>query len=999
MSITRERFARASSTSLILALLLALATSAFAQVSPGTILGETINTGGKAVKDTAVTVTNDATGFVRRAMTNSTGQYRVTTLPPGTYSVFVQATGFRGEVRTTIAVHVDSMVRVDFELVPGDPADRHESSQKESRLQADDTGASQVISGLSTLPSNGRNIEDFVSLTAGTFIPESTTFHIDGIPNNATVSGGQSVRTNLEAISEFREQTSLYGAQYGRYAGPQVDAVTRGGDNILHGAAYDYIRNSRLDARNVFDEIKAGDTRGTQFGFVIGGPIVRNHAYFFVGTEGQRKRVVETTAPSVPLAEFWAGNLSRMRQVAIDPVTGLPFPGNVLPANRISPASAALRSQWSEAIVNDVARNARAVRNAPHDYMLPHARFDYLINPQHEFHGSYSYYREELTSAGRAGGTELPGFSVEGHLLSQGLQFSETWSVSPRVVNAMRTGVERVRNDLYPQDRSNPSQRIAITGFADFGDTPATRQPLRENSWYAGDAVTLQKGMHLVRFGADYLLQQLAVDAIDFGAGGMTFNGSQTGNAFADYLLGLPAVNERQVQVAPLRSYPRRTTVDVFVQDDWRAATDLSVSLGLRYDNTGRLRERFGKLAAFDPTINGGQGGIRMIGDSPRFDSGIRALRDAYPGIAIVRGSDDLHRSDGNNFAPRVGAALSLVGNMVARASYGVFFSTGDLCGCEFFTNAPFTLSQRNGAIRMAGIDPAMGMPYYQEWRVGLQHESRGYLLDFAYYGNKGTKVTRVRDINQPLDHKTNTTRPYPLFDRIPYLENSGLSNYNGVHARIEKRNAAGEWILVSYAYGKMIDTASMSPQDSYNLRAERGLSDTDVRHRLTVSFIEPIRVQKKGAAGVLLNDWKVAGIFRANTGSPQTASLSMSRSGSGNTGWDRPNLVGVANSTRPSAREWWSNFAYAAPPVGEFGSAGRNTLSGPEYVNADLSVLKDFQMRDRQRMQFRFEFFNVFNHRNYRVPESTFTDAPNFGVATATYPARQVQIGFKYLF
>jgi hypothetical protein len=280
-------------------------------------------------------------------------------------------------------------------------------------------------------------------------------------------------------------------------------------------------------------------------------------------------------------------------------------------------------------------------------------------------------------------------------------------------------------------------------------------------------------------------------------------------------------------------------------------------------------------------------------------------------------------------------------------------------------------------------------------------------VVDVSYQGKKGTKLSRIRDINQPLNPALSSVRPFANFNRVNYLEYSGNSNYHGLHTRIERRTSRGEAFLLSHVWGKMIDDTSSSPQNSYRQDLERALSNDHQSHRFSISYILPLPFGPgerfgQGATGVvkhLISGWEITGIARASSGSPLTPVLSVAHSGTGNTGWDRPNLVGDPQLDSPTAKGWWNRAAFALPDPRSFGNAGRNILLGPGNATGDVSLLKKIDVTEAQQLQLRFEFFNVTNTPNYNNPSSRNTNATNFGVIASALPSRQIQLGMKYLF
>jgi hypothetical protein len=463
------------------------------------------------------------------------------------------------------------------------------------------------------------------------------------------------------------------------------------------------------------------------------------------------------------------------------------------------------------------------------------------------------------------------------------------------------------------------------------------------------DTLSIQRGNHSFKLGGDYFKQVIngALLLLN-GRGTFNFTGSVTGNAFADFLLGLPATASRQPPLGPVTSYSRRNNGSLFFQDDWRATRGLTLNLGVRWDFMGALTEKNQKLSTFDPSINGGRGGLRLVGDNAFWNNAVATYQRLFPNVYIERGSNHLYRPDWNKVAPRLGLAWSPFPdkNTVVRAGYGVFFQIQEAGFNEFWLNPPFFIAQTftnttagipwsnpfagNPALpslTAVAIDKFLATPYAQQWTLNVQHQLPGaVVLDASYVGKKGTKLRQTRDINQPLNRSSAAaaaSRPFPGFATIAQQENSANSIYHGLQLRGEKRASNGMTFLVSYIYGKMIDNTVISgvntppgaqlPQDSYNLAAERALSSDDMRHRFSASYIAPLpfgRGRKflsnlDGFGQAVLGGWELAGIYRANTGSPFNPVLSVDNSRATNRR-DRPNLIGNPNLSNPTSQRWW---------------------------------------------------------------------------------------------
>lgn len=1074
--------------------LLVLLTSSFvnAQLSAGSILGTATDASGAVVPGVKVKIVNPATNLTREVVTNEDGNYRVDQLPVGTYNVELQKDGFKKELRSNVRVEIDQRARVDVALTAGAVSETVTVTAETQLIQRDDSALGQVVEErkIVTLPLNGRNFSQLAYIVPGAFAPRPNSslgnrggfavaglhesynqFLLDGINNNGAGTMEINARINLDAVGEFKVQTGVYQAQYGRYAGSQVDVVTKSGTNNFHGTAFAFTRNDNLDTRNPFETTIAKgaplpEFKRHQYGGTLGGPVVKDKLFFFAGFQGQRQSRFATSTPSVPLPQFFSGDLSAYTAPIRDPQrTGACtaadrtacFAGNVIPAARISPIALKFREFWPAPTTTGLARNARALIPTPDHFTQPTGKVNWQISSKHTFNATYNFYDNKFLEIL---GNDLPQFVSDSLVRSQSFSLSEVWALSATTLNEFRAGFSRLnRSRLSPNRERNYNQEFGIpgtaadteqaawgvplvnvTGFSLIGDGATLPQPRIEMPISVADTLSWQRGNHSFKFGGDYFAQVIngALLLVN-GRGQFVFTGSVTGNPFADFLLGLPAQTLRQPPLGPITSYSRRHNWSAFVQDDWKVSRNLTLNLGLRYDAFGALSEKNGKTAAFDATLNGGRGGIRMVGTNPFWDNAVATYQRLFPTLAIARGSKELYRPDLNNVAPRLGLAWSLPHKTVVRAGYGIFYQIQEAGFNEFFNNPPFNLSQTFSnatagipwsnpfggvagapALTIVSIDPNLATPYVQRWTLDIQHElPGGIVLDAAYVGNKGTKLRQTRDINQPRDRSTaaavNPSRPFAGFAAIAQQENSANSIYHGLQLRGEKRTSNGTTFLVSYLFGKMIDNAVISganvppgatlPMDSYNLALERSLSTDDVRHRLSVSYIYPLPFGKgrrwlsglNGVGNAILGDWELSGIYRANSGSPFNPVLSVDVSRT-TVRRDRPNLIGKPNLANPTPAKWWDAAAFATPAAGAFGTAGRNILIGPGVSLWDFSLQKNFRVRETQQLQLRFDWFNFLNHPNFNTPVAA-PNAANFGAISTAQDSRQMQLGLRYTF
>lgn len=1054
------------SKNIAMALIALIAVSIPAAAQSGALLGTVSDESGALIPGVAITVTNEETNQTRTAVTNETGNYRVEPLTPGRYSISAELSGFRKEVRSGIVVNVDARARMDFTLVVGQVSEVVEVSAEAPVVQTDDSQVGTVMDQrkIVELPLNGRNFSALAYLTPGAFAPRSGShlsdrggfvaagleektnqLIVDGINNNGSGTMEAAYRVNIDTVAEFKIQTQNYNAQYGRFAGAQVDAITKSGTNEIHGTIFGFTRNDNLDARNYFDPGTSTkpEFKRHQYGGTIGGPIIKDKAFFFAGFQGQRQTFFRSTNPTVPQPEFWSGNLARLNRTIRDPQTNQPFPNGVIPANRLDPTALKFRPYFFvEPTSTALTRNANALLAEPEHFWQPDAKISWALSPNHQLTGSWGLYDSDLLEWRIANSPELPNYMMYGEIANQRFSIQEVWSITPTVINEFRGGISRVHRVRLPflRDRNYAREVFGISGTVGDVDpigygipdvqitgysslNRAGTQPRVDGNWMLSDTLSIQKGNHALKFGGDVFRQYMNLVVLSAQSGTFQFTGQYSGDPFADFLLGLPAVTQRAFPLGPISMHPRRWSTNWFFQDDWKASRNLTINYGLRWEGTMPLDEKWGRLSTFDPALSGGRGGIRLI-NGDRYADAVKRFREIYPTVEVKENGGSLHDSDWNNFAPRVGFAWTPFGgsNAVIRGGWGVFFTIDDLCLCGHYNLSPFMLTQRfgptdaktfsspfptatAGAISVEGITKDFDSARYQHWNLGIQYQLPYNIgLDVSYVGKNGNSIDSIRDLNQPI----NGVRPYPLFGVINWNESVGNSIYHGLQTRVERRSSTGGTILVSYAWSKLIDDLGTIGgfRDSYNRALERGLGQEDARHRFSASYVYAIPLGQgrqfmsnlSGVGNAILGGWEVSGIVRANSGSPLTPTWPTNNSGNGRNA-DRPNLIGNPRLDNPDPRTgWWNRAAFAAPAPGTVGNAGKGILIGPGYLATDFSLLKRFRISENQDLQFRAEIFNALNQPNFFNPVTVFAGA--FGTIGATAADnRQIQLGLKYMF
>jgi hypothetical protein len=516
-------------------------------------------------------------------------------------------------------------------------------------------------------------------------------------------------------------------------------------------------------------------------------------------------------------------------------------------------------------------------------------------------------------------------------------------------------------------------------------------------------------------------------------------------NALVDFAEGLPSGSLQFVGDSH-RNF-RTTSYGLFAQDTFKLRPNLTLNYGLRYELNTVLHEAHDRLSTFRP-----QNFSTFLSPSAS-QTDIDALRAS--GMVLQEDVDGIYDPDHNNFAPRVGLAWDIFsdGKTVLRTGYGVFYETiiGNIPGNvmlnppflpDFFVPAPFT--QWPNAFAPSGFpvltvtQQRLRTPYVQHYNLILQRELPARtLLEVGYVGTSGTKLPRFRQIDQAFitQQQIDQLSPdvvtrmvlmgipppvaqflstqinlIPSVARTPFFgyaqifqaENVVNSNYNSLQVKVDKRFSHGLSFLASYTWARSIDGASVFfgsgangttifPQDNFNLRAERGSSDFDIRHRLSWSFLYEVPALK--AVPKLLGEgWQLGGILSLQTGQPFSVLTGQDNSSTG-LGNDRPDLVGDPNSGPHSVEQWINTEAFQPNALLTFGTAGRNIVVGPGFRNFDFSILKNIPIREQVKLQFRTEFFNITNHPNFALPSNVLA-APNFGALFTTPDAAQNNVG-----
>jgi len=991
-----------------------------AQSTTGTVVGTVTDSSGALVPGVSIVATDVRTNYSRPATTNESGTYSIPSLPAGKYRVEFRKERFK-KAQAEIELGANETHRVNVPMTVGEISESVEVQGIFPLLQKDTSALGYVIGEreIQEYPIGGRQLENFLKLLPG-IVQSAPNSHlsnrggvngggvdehylsvlVDGIDDIDPVIRNFSYKPPLEFVEGIRLEQSGYPAEFGRNAGAVVNVTTRSGTNVLHGGAWEYFRNDNLDARNYFapaDSSKPPLIRN-QFGGTLGGPIKTDKTFFFAGFEILRQKTGLSRLATVPTELMRQGNFTEVAARFIDPTTNQPFPGNVIPDFRINPLArevlAAIPHPDKPGLSGNKTETANRIENA-YDFS---GRVDHQWTAATRLMGRYSTsvahvldpFRTETTNA-----SNLSEFGQTADRFRTNISLAVSSIKGQNIVNEFRAGYNRFRQPQLPTNPGTPGQRplmgfvkaflvFDIGGFDQFGSSAEFKRAV--NVYNYTDSVTYIQGKHQFRFGADvrrYLFNAYNVNPNQLRfTGARTSGGGNLGYPMADFLLGLPA------QFITFDGDPggntRKLEFASYAEDDWKMTSRFTVNYGLRWEYYGRITEKTNKQSLWVAECNC-----------------MRTAREGLP-PGLVDG-------DFNNFAPRLGFAWRPFGERtVIRASSGIFYDNDMRHNTEFFANPPFFFTQEyNSPVSLSDpfntssvastsrpntLEKKFRDTYAEQWNLNVQREVvAGIFAEVAYVGNHTVKARRLRNLDQPLGG----VLPYPGYASISLFEQAGSSNYNALQVRVERRFSDGFGFLSSYTWGHAIDDrpgqGGGASQNYYNLRAERGNADFDIRHNWVVSgsYNLPFR-QGKGWGG-----WSLNAISTVQSGRPFTVTMLPPLFQVGT----RPNVVPGVNwkPVTQGPAQWFNPaaFGFVVPNLG-IGTLGRNTLTGPGLNNLDLSVSKKQRLGSDAQMQFRAEFFNILDHTNFGLPNSVFT-GPAFGAITSTSsPERQIQFGIK---
>jgi hypothetical protein len=875
---------------------------------------------------------------------------------------------------------------------------------------------------------------------------------------------------SIETLQEFKVVTNSYSPEYGRGSGGQVIMTTRSGTNEYRGTVWEFVRNAGLfDAKNLFDppycdQVAPGTKCGpipplrrNQFGAVLGGPVPKvKNLFFFMAYEGLRSQSSYPSIVTVPIAAFHNGDFSSLlpKTVIKDPLNGVPFTGNIIPANRMDPIGVAFLNLYPQPTSSGVASNLLSNSLTTTNEDQATLRLDYHIG-KHTIYARHLYDRTDnrYPCTSRGATVCAPGFNWDDPIMGNIFTVGSTLVFTPNLIGNARIGVNHVHEynvnghfvpfnqqvglcctDTNPYFWGRPS--ISATGYQGVGDGGLGGR----EDWMpeANYTQSILKGNH--NLSAGFTAKYMHVNTILAGSrrGTFSFDGSWSGNPIADMLLGLPRTSTFTPSTANLLAKQRGKQYAWFFDDDWKVTPNLTLNLGVRYELTEPQYAADDAIASFDFTT--GKIAVPDISKLPPIYPATGFVGGVLPPSLVENSPYGRTLKQGatkDQFNPRIGFAYSFNPKTVLRGGYGVFRQYLTIGNQEtqfsqfspWFPTKTYQTDSTTGPVisltqnpfpdkiftapllQVSGWDPGFRDGYNQNWNLSIQREvAKDLTLETAYLGTKATKLFNSYNYNQsflvggPLGSGSQQSRKrYPNFSTVSLVNDEANSSFHALQLKLERRFSGGLSLLGSYLWSK----ALMTEPTQDTLGMEKALANFDARSHVSANFIYEVplglghRYLNSGPLSYVLGGWQTSSIIVLQTGRPVTIGTTGDLS---NTGASvRPNQVGDPNSGAKTANSFWNASAFVLPAPSSFGNAGGSTLIGPGMRSIDFSMVKNFSLGSdtKRRAQFRGEIFNVFNHPIYANPSATF-NASNFNTITGTLvntTSRQIQLALKIFF
>lgn len=1044
-----------------------LSASLLAQTTFASLTGTLTDPTGAAVPGASVVAIRVANNFRYATQTNAAGAFTLGQLQEGAYTVRLQAPGFKEFVAQQLELVAMDVRRLDVQLQVGAVETSVEVTAGGTLIETETARISDSKSArqINTLPLNTRSLWNFVGLSPGVVQAgggsstrrfsgsraNQSDASIDGITLSNQFDGTQisPLVSQVESFEEVRVDMANNTAEFGGIG--QVTIVSKSGTNQLHGSAFDYYATPWFRARNPFAAQRGTGVRHNP-GFSLGGPIFipklydgRNRSFFYQSFETTRGSLILSNRNStVPLAPWRAGNFAGETAIRDPFAANAPFAGNLIPASRLNPVSRKIQDRFYPLpnfgdATRFVANNHRLQSQRPFDpNTFISTRLDHRFNDKHFVFGRYIWNRSHsrdfdspLPAIGQRWQTRdtravnlSHTFTIKSNLLLES-RWGYAWNDNPRHGPLM--GLEVVRDlgltGLMPglPDVNGLFQvsfnTLNVTGISQTqwrhpGFLNFAQQFQEHLSWF--------RGRHNLKAGfiaGRTLYEDWQMPTNLFGAA--TFSNRFTGQAYADFLLGLPTSSSRAA--APLLTNRVRWNYDFFITDEWKIRQNLTLNLGLRYELHPSWSEGQGQQALFDVTsgkVVVPDGSLGKV--SPLLP---RGYVDVVEASTLGFHPKYLLTNDVNNFAPRIGIAWRPLGpNTVIRTGLGIFYDiiprTTSAGGAPFVINEPtYTNAQPIPDVVLPRVFPAsiagpasitlpgavrrdLRIPYSMQYNFTLEHQRWSTGFRASYIGTNTRQGEWGYNINQPLPGPglfVDKPRPFPRYPNINYQSNGAGHQYNSLTLEAERRFARGLGYQLSWVWARDIGDLERgeSPENAYDRQRERSVWLDIPRHRITGNLIYelPFAKSARGLKGALLKGWEWNSVYSFFSGeflTPQWTGTDPTGTAFTNNRTPaqvtiRPNHLRNANlpTSQRSTGRWFDIGAFGPPTPGFFGSAAKGVIMGPGSAVVNAGLAKQFTIAERLRVRWEMTATNFFNSTNLNNPNTNITDIGGAGVIT----------------
>ena len=1019
-----------------------------AQTPLGTVTGLAVDPSGGAVPGVSVTLTSEETAVKRTTSTNGAGLYSFPNLPPGTYRLNAEANGFRPMETRAFAVEALRTVRQDLPLELSTANSAVVVTEAASPVIQVDTPAiatnlasRQIIELPTTLRSVAKNSGD--SGLISEILPETvpgvvqvgggakwltpggtagaTDVKVDGIETRFGNFGSPDnvSQPSMEAIQEFTANVLTTRAEFAGMG--TVTTATKSGTNEFHGGVYEYMHNSVTDARNTF-ATALPFTNLHNYGGTLGGAAQKDKTFFFVDFDGTRGVSAYLFSPNVPTVAMRGGDFSGQAALK-NPYTGFnPYSGNAILPQYLSPQATQVQQIFfplpNFGPPSLTAANYRASFDGPEVHRTEEFRVDHNFTANHMAFVRYSNRKDDYHIPGAR--SSLPPTTVG---TSDNIRRVNFWTLGdvanlrPSVVNEFRAGVViLVSASSADFTGQNLMQQIGIAGLPDRGAVNSLPffsvsgftnnninllSPVNDGHAQLADNLSWVHGRHSMKFGVEaidwFVNRYMPNNSGNPIFGSYSFTGAFTGNAYADFLLGLPATATRE-EPFPAQ-YNRSRDWSGYAQDDFKLTARLTLIYGLRYEYNGPAYANGDNMYSFD--LASGKILVPSQTSIQKFSALFPATYPVETANAAGVGRS-LRQSDNNNFAPRFGFSYQLGkdARTVLRGGWGVYYNhysenvPGDLAAGPFsattintnvFTNGqplftlanPFAAAGTPGTLSLRAVAPNLRNSPVQQYTLSLERElTRDLGVRVSYIGSHGSQLVYRRDVNQPLASTVafnNARRPYPIFGTINYADNGANMLYSGLQTAVQRRFTHGLLINSTWTWAKEISDADeiddfelgYTIEDSYNRRRDRGNVYSVPRHQWINQALYDLPLGK----GQILGGWQANLLLNLSTGNWYTPVLSGPDPTNTRQTTLRPDLIASTISMPRTLNQWFNPAAFGTPANGLWGNAGRGIIEGPGYILFNFGLQKTVRLEKWGAIQFLANFQNILNHVNYGEP------------------------------